>query len=59
MTKWETVFTEVLASMLAGQAEDIYKDWIDQRLPNKAKSLAFAAATITDEAIKTMQQLQN
>ena len=58
MTKWETVFTEVLSSMVAGQADQIHKQWLDEDLSNKSKSLAYAAAMIADSAIETMKHLQ-
>lgn len=58
MTKWETVFTETLASMVSGKGDELYKTWLGKKLELEARSMCCIAATIADEATKTMKTLQ-
>ena len=58
MTKWEQVFTETLASLVSGQSDKLYRQWLDQTLEVRARSLCHIAATIADEATKHIKLLQ-
>lgn len=58
MTKWETVFTEVVAAMVSAKADEIRKDWLAGGLQTEAASICCMAAIIADEANKSMQTLQ-
>lgn len=58
MTKWEQVFTETLASLVSGKGDELYRVWLGKKLELEARSMCCIAATIADEATKSMRTLQ-
>lgn len=58
MTKWEAVFSETLASLVSGKGDELYRIWLGKKLELEARSMCCIAATIADEATKTMKTLQ-
>jgi hypothetical protein len=55
MTKWEQVFTEVLASLVAGSREDLMDRFCLGNFDSHAHCLTSIASNIADSAIKKMQ----
>lgn len=55
MTKWETVFTEVLSSLVAGGREDLMDRFTHGHFESHAYCLTTVASIIADSATHKMR----
>ena len=56
MTKWETIYTQVLDSVIANYKGDLLQEFIDGRMEHRANTLAMIARMIADSAIDQIDQ---
>lgn len=56
MTKWETVYTQVLDSVIANYKGDFLQEFIDGRMEHRAKTLAMIARMVANSAIDQIDQ---